>query len=40
MCWKNWSQTLFRKIKIEPISGSLVESFIQFVFIACQVEGY
>ena len=28
------------KIEIAHISGSVVESFIQFVFIICQVEGY
>ena len=28
------------KIKIKHISGSIVLSFIQFVFIACQVEDY
>ena len=28
------------KIKIEPISGSTAQSFIQFVFIDCQVEDY
>ena len=29
-----------KKIKIEYISGTIVESFIQFVPIKCQVEGY
>ena len=28
------------KIKIEHISGSIVQSFIQFAFIVLQVEGY
>ena len=28
------------KIKYEHISGSVVESFTQFVFIVCQVEDY
>ena len=28
------------KIKFGHISGSVVESFTQFVFIVCQVEGY
>ena len=28
------------KIKFEHISGSVIESFTQFVFIVCQVEGY
>ena len=30
----------FQKLKFDHISGSIVESFIQFVFIVCQVEGY
>ena len=30
----------FLKIKIEDISGSIVDGFIQFVFIVCQIEGY
>ena len=30
----------FLKIKIEYISGSIIQSFIQFVFIACQVKCY
>ena len=30
----------FPSIKINHISGSIVQSFIEFVFIACQVEGY
>ena len=30
----------FLKIKIEHIIGSIVENFIQFVFIVCKVEGY
>ena len=37
---RNYSQTFFLKIKIEHISGSVVSSFIQLVFIVCQVEGY
>ena len=40
MWWRNYSQTLFKKIKIEHISGSIFWSFIYFVFIVCQVEGY
>ena len=35
-----FSQTLFWKIKIEHIFGSIVKRFIQFVFIVCQVEDY
>ena len=31
---------VFKKVKIEHISGSIFESFIQFVFIVCQVEGF
>ena len=30
----------FLKNKIEHTSGSIVQSFIQFVFIVCQVDGY
>ena len=30
----------FPKVKIEYIFGSIVQSFIQFVFIVCSVEGY
>ena len=30
--------TLFKKIKIEHMSGSTVWSFIQFVFIACSTQ--
>ena len=33
-------KTLFYKIKIEHISESVVQSFIQFVFIVCQIDGY
>ena len=33
-------ETLFYKIKIEHISESVVQSFIQFVFIVCQIDGY
>ena len=38
-----WEETVLRpvsKIKIEHISGSKVETFIQFVFIVCELEGY
>ena len=39
--WKNYSQTLFQKIKIERISGSVALRFLlEFVFIECQVESY
>ena len=31
---------LFLKIKTEYISGSVSSSFIQFAFIACQIDGY
>ena len=37
---KNLVPDLFLKIKIEPISGSIVESFVQYHFIVCQAEGY
>ena len=30
----------FLKIKMKHITGSIVESFIQLVFIDCHVEGY
>ena len=40
MWWRNFSQTLFWKIKIEHISGSKFWSFIYFVFIVCQVEDF
>ena len=40
MWWRNYFQTLFWKIKIGHISGSIVYSFTQFMFIICQVEGY
>ena len=30
----------FLKTKIKLISGSIVQSFIKFVFIVCQIEGY
>ena len=29
-----------KRTNIEHISGSIVQSFLQFVFIVCQVEGY
>ena len=37
---KDYCQILFEKVKIEHLSGSIVENFIRFVFIAYQVEGY
>ena len=37
---RNCSQTFLQKLKFDHISGSIVETFIQFVFIICQVEGY
>ena len=40
MWWRNYSKTLFQKNEIEHISGSIVKSFIQFVFTVCQVEAY
>ena len=33
-----YSLTVFQKLKIKHISGSIVESFMQFTFVACQVE--
>ena len=33
------TEIIFLKIKIEHISGSTVESFIQFVFNGCQSRG-
>ena len=38
MWWRYYFQTIFYKIKIEHISGSMVGSFMQLVFIVCQVE--
>ena len=38
--WRNCSQTLSDKIKVEHITGSTVKSFIQFVYIVCKVEGF
>ena len=29
-----------KKIKVEHISGSIVLSFVQFIFIVCEVENY
>ena len=40
MWWRNYSQTLFWNIKTEHISASIVQNFMQFLFIVCQVEGY
>ena len=31
---------LLQNVKIDHISGSIIDSFTQFVFIVCQVEGY
>ena len=39
MSWRNQSQTLFWKIKIEYISGTTVGNVIQFIFIACPCRG-
>ena len=39
MWWRSYYQTLFGKIKIEYISGSVV-SYSFFFIIVCQVEGY
>ena len=36
---KNY-QTFSRKIKIEHISGLTAQSFVRFVFIVCEVQGY
>ena len=38
--WRNYSQTLFWKIKIEHIPKSIVLSSIQILFIVCQVVSY
>ena len=40
ICARELFPDTFLKGKIEHISGSIVLSFIQFLFIACQVEGY
>ena len=39
-CDGDYSQTVFWKIKIEHISGSILYSFIQLVIMVCQVEDY
>ena len=36
MWWRNYSQTLPQKVKIEHISGKIIQRFIQCVFIVCQ----
>ena len=40
MRWRNFSQTLFQKTKIEYTSVSLVWSFLKFVFMMCQVNSF
>ena len=40
MWWRNYSQTLSWKTKINHIYGSIVSSLIQFFFIVSKVEGY
>ena len=35
MWWRNYSQTLFYKMKIDYISGSTALNFKQFSFIVC-----
>ena len=40
MGYRNYSQTLSQNVKIDQISGSITDSFIQFAFIVCQIEGY
>ena len=40
MWWRIYSHTLFQKTKIDYTSVSLVWSFIKFVFIICQVNGF
>ena len=40
MLRRNYSQTFFKIIKVEHIYRSTVWSFIQFIFIVCQYEGY
>ena len=36
---QNYYQTLFQKVKVKRISGSIVQSFI-WLFFVCQVEDY
>ena len=36
MWLRKYYQAFFQKIKIEHISGSIIQSFIHFVFIVCQ----
>ena len=38
MWWRNFPRPFSKKSKF--ITGSIVKSFIQFVFIVCQIEGY
>ena len=37
---RNYSKTVFNKIKVVQMSGSVVNNFIHFVFIAGQVGDY
>ena len=37
---RNYSKTVFKKIKVVQMSGSVVHNFIHFVFIAGQVGYY
>ena len=37
-CGKTIPRPLPKKVKIEHTSGSAVQSFLQFVFIVCQIE--
>ena len=40
MWWRNYSQTLFDNLRAGHIFGLITYSFVQFVFIVWQVEGY
>ena len=40
MRWRCYSQTFFKKIKIAHMSRLIFISFIQLVFMVCQVEDY
>ena len=40
MLWRNYSETVLSKIKIEHSSWLMVQSFTQFILIVCQVTDY
>ena len=40
MWWRNYSQILFWKMKIDHFSGSIVQNLTPLIFIICHVAGY